>query len=150
MRLTSPVFEDATPIPSRFTCDGFDVSPPLSISTPPAGTASFVLLVDDPDAPDPRAPKMVWDHWVMWNIDPETREIREGSVPTGAVQGRNSWGRNDYGGPCPPVGTHRYRFMLYALDTLLDLPSTTTKAVVQDALAGHVIEQVTLVGTYHG
>lgn len=149
MRLSSSAFLHNMPIPSRYTCDGFDVNPPLQINDIPPGTRSLVLFVDDPDAPDPEAPKMVWDHWVVWNIDPATREIGEGSVPAGAVQGKNSWGRNSYGGPCPPIGTHRYFFKLFALDTTLTLTPAATKADVEAAFAGHVIDQTELIGTYH-
>lgn len=148
MRLSSPAFRHNTLMPSRYTCQGFDVNPPLRISDVPPETDSLVLIVDDPDAPDPKAPTMVWDHWVMWNIDPNTETIPEDSVPPGAVQGRNSWGRNDYGGPCPPIGTHRYFFKLYALDTTLDLPETATKADVEQAMEGHILDEAVLIGTY--
>ncbi len=148
MRLSSPAFRHNTLMPSRYTCQGFDVNPPLRISDVPPGTKSLVLIMDDPDAPDPKAPKMVWDHWVVWNIDPSTEEIPEDSVPPGAMQGRNSWGRNDYGGPCPPIGTHRYFFKLYALDSTLDLPSTATKADVEQAMEGHILDEANLIGTY--
>jgi len=148
MHLSSSAFQHNTLIPSRYTCDGSDVNPPLQISGVPPGTASLVLLVDDPDAPDPKAPKMVWDHWVVWNIDPATSDIGEGSVPAGAIQGSNSWGRNDYGGPCPPIGTHRYFFKLFALDTTVSLAPSATKTDVEVAIAGHVIGQTELIGTY--
>jgi hypothetical protein len=92
---------------------------------------------------------MVWDHWVVWGIDPEVRDIAEGSVPEGGVQGRNSWGRNDYGGPCPPVGTHRYFFKLYALDIDLDMPTNSTKSAVEMAMQGYIIDQAEVIGTYH-
>jgi Raf kinase inhibitor-like YbhB/YbcL family protein len=147
MQISSPAFDSA--MPSRFTCDGFDVSPPLTFSGVPSNAASLVLIVDDPDAPDPAAPKMVWDHWVVWNIDPATRDVAEGRAPDGAVQGKNSWGRNDYGGPCPPIGTHRYFFKLYALDVQLDLPSDATKSTVEKAMQGHVLTEAELIGTYH-
>lgn len=148
MHLSSPAFEHNALMPSRFTCDGFDVSPPLLIGDAPADTVSFVLLVDDPDAPDPAAPKMVWDHWVLWNIDPATSEIAEGSIPSGAVQGTNSWGRTDYGGPCPPIGIHRYFFKLIALDTTLSLAPSATKADVEASIEGHVLARTELIGTY--
>ncbi len=146
MQISSPAFDGS--MPSRFTCDGLDVSPPLTFSNVPSGTASLVLIVDDPDAPDPAAPKMVWDHWVVWNIDPTTREVAEDSTPDGGVQGTNSWGRNDYGGPCPPIGTHRYFFKLYALDVLLDLPADSTKKAVEAAMQGHVVDSAEMIGTY--
>jgi Raf kinase inhibitor-like YbhB/YbcL family protein len=147
MQISSPAFDDA--MPSRFTCDGFDVSPPLSMSEVPSGAVSLVLIVDDPDAPDPAAPKMVWDHWVVWGIDPGVRDVPEGTVPEGGTQGRNSWGRNDYGGPCPPVGTHRYFFKLYALDVALSMSTDSTKKSVEMAIQGHILDDAELIGTYH-
>jgi hypothetical protein len=110
---------------------------------------SLVLIVDDPDAPDPSAPKMVWDHWVVWGIDPGVRDVPEGTVPEGGTQGRNSWGRNDYGGPCPPVGTHRYFFKLYALDVALSMSTDSTKKSVEMAIQGHILDDAELIGTYH-
>lgn len=148
MRLSSPAFPHNTQIPSLYTCDGSDTSPPLEIHDVPRGTESLVLFVDDPDAPDPQAPRMVWDHWVLWNIDPAITEIAEDSVPAGAVQGTNSWGRTDYGGPCPPIGTHRYFFKLFALDTVISLAPSATKAEVEAAIDGHLIGQTELIGTY--
>lgn len=148
MRLSSPAFPHNTQIPSLYTCDGSDTSPPLEIHDVPGGTESLVLFVDDPDAPDPQAPRMVWDHWVLWNIDPAITEIAEDSVPAGAVQGTNSWGRTDYGGPCPPIGTHRYFFKLFALDTVISLAPSATKAEVEAAIDGHLIGQTELIGTY--
>ena len=148
MQITSSAFADHTPIPGRYTCEGEDVNPPLSIAGVPSGAASLVLLVDDPDAPNPAAPQVVWEHWVMWNISPDTSSIAAGSVPAGAVQGTNSWGRTDYGGPCPPIGTHRYFFKLYALDTALALGTTSIKADVETAMQGHVLAEAQLVGLY--
>ena len=147
MQISSPAFDDA--MPSKFTCDGFDVSPPLSISGVPSTAVSLALIVDDPDAPDPAAPKMVWDHWVVWNIDPDVRDVPEGAAPGGGVEGKNSWGRNDYGGPCPPVGTHRYFFKLYALDVALGLPTDSSKMDVEMAMRGHVVDEAEMIGTYH-
>jgi len=147
MQISSSGFTDA--MPSRFTCDGFDVSPPLSVSGVPPAAVSLVLIVDDPDAPDPAAPKMVWDHWVVWGIDPAVRDIPEGTVPQAGVQGRNSWGRNDYGGPCPPTGTHRYFFKLYALDVALSLSKDSSKRDVEMAMQGHIIDEAETIGTYH-
>jgi Raf kinase inhibitor-like YbhB/YbcL family protein len=141
--LTSPAFENGQPIPPRFTADGADVSPPLEISGIPEGTASLALIMDDPDAP-----MGTWVHWVVWNIPPGTRRIEEGRLPAGAVQGRNSWGRNAYGGPAPPSGTHRYYFKLYALDSDFDLPAVTDKAALLAAMEGHVLGQAQLMGTY--
>ena len=150
MQITSPAFADNTPIPDRFTCQGDDINPPLDIAGVPEGTKSLVLIVDDPDAPDPAAPKMVWEHWVMWNIPPTTSAVGAGMVPAGAVQGTNSWSRTDYGGPCPPIGTHRYFFKLYALDTTLALGTTSIKADIETAMQGHVLAQGQLLGLYGG
>ena len=143
MSMSSPAFAAGHPIPQRFTINGPDVSPPLQIAGAPAGTKSFVLIVDDPDAP-----MGTWVHWVVWNIPAGTREIPEGKLPAGAVQGRNSWGRASYGGPAPPSGTHRYFFKLYALDTELDLPPSAGKADVLKAIEGHVLARAELMGTY--
>ncbi len=150
MQITSSAFADNTPIPDLYTCKGKDLSPPLDISGVPAGAMSLVLVVTDPDAPDPAAPKVVWEHWLMWNIAPDTSSIEAGSVPAGAVQGTNSWGRADYGGPCPPIGTHRYFFKLYALDTTLALGTSSIKADVETAMQGHILAEVELVGLYGG
>ncbi len=127
----------------RYTCEGDDVAPPLTVSGVPEAK-SLVLLVDDPDAPDPAAPKMVWDHWVLFNIPAGTTKI---TAETG-VQGINSWGRNDYGGPCPPIGKHRYFFKLYALDTVLELASSVDKLAVELAMEGHIIAKAELIGLY--
>ncbi len=150
MQITSAAFVDSTPIPDRYTCQGEDINPPLEITGVPVGTESLVLIVDDPDAPDPAAPKVVWEHWVLWNIAPNTSAIGAGMVPAGSIQGTNSWGRTDYGGPCPPIGTHRYFFKLYALDTTLALGTTSIKADVETAMQGHVLTQAQLLGLYGG
>jgi hypothetical protein len=142
LKLTSPVFQDGGSIPSRFTCQGEDVSPPLKIDDIPEGSKSLVLIMDDPDAPAD-----TWDHWLVWNIPP-ARKIEENSVPKGAVQGRNSWGRSSYGGPCPPSGTHRYVFKLYALDTTLTLGEDARKGDVEKAMEGHILAQTSLTGLY--
>ncbi|HEX9079163.1 MAG TPA: YbhB/YbcL family Raf kinase inhibitor-like protein [Desulfuromonadaceae bacterium] len=141
--LTSPAFSGGGAIPAAYTCDGGDASPPLVIGPVPAGTRSLALVMDDPDAP-----VGTWVHWVLWNIPPEAREIRENGVPSGASQGRNSWYRVGYGGPCPPSGTHRYFFRLYALDTLLNLGAATTKAELERAMEGHLLGRGELMGTY--
>ena len=148
MQLTSPAFVHNAPLPDLYTCNGNDTNPPLRISEVPDRTRSLALIVDDPDAPDPAAPKVVWEHWVMWNIPPSTLVIEPGEVPAGAVQGTNSWGRTDYGGPCPPVGTHRYFFKLYALDTSLALGTTAIKADVEAAMQGHILTRSELIGLY--
>ena len=123
MSITSPVFRHESAIPQRYTCEGDDVSPPLVFDGVPTAAASLALIVEDPDAPDPAAPKRVWVHWVMYNLPPATKELRESvrttDLPTGARAGKNDWSKAGYGGPCPPIGRHRYFFKLYALDTEL-------------------------------
>ena len=149
--LTSPAFADAGTIPKQYTCEGADISPPLTWSNAPSGTKSFALIVDDPDAPDPRAPKMTWVHWVLQNIPADAHGLAEDAgqhgLPAGAVQGLNDWKRPGYGGPCPPIGQHRYVMKLYALDTTLpgDRP---TKAQLLEAMQGHILAQAQLIGTY--
>ncbi len=146
--LTSPAFDHGKPIPRKYTCKGKDISPPLEWKNPPEGTRSFALIVDDPDAP-----MGTWDHWVLYNIPAEKRSLPEGmptdsKLPDGSRNGKNSWHRLGYGGPCPPSGTHRYFFRLYALDTTLDLPSGAGKKEVLRAMEGHVLAQAELMGTY--
>jgi Raf kinase inhibitor-like YbhB/YbcL family protein len=148
MQITSSAFKDNTPIPDLYTCAGDDINPPLDISGVPPNALSLVLIVDDPDAPDPSAPKVVWEHWIVWNVAPDTMSIPAGYLPAESVQGTNSWGRTDYGGPCPPIGTHRYFFKLYALDKTLALATTSIKADVEAAMQGHVLAQAELVGLY--
>lgn len=143
LTVTSAAFAEGAAIAAKYTCDGADVSPPLAIGTTPAGTRSLALIMDDPDAP-----VGIWVHWVVWNIPALTREIPENSIPAGAKKGRNSWDRNSYGGPCPPSGTHRYFFKLYALDTTLTLATTATKADLERAMQGHVLASGQLMGTY--
>ncbi len=147
--LTSTVFGNGNPIPIRYTCQGENVSPPLQLTNAPAGTKSFALIMEDPDAPDPEAPKLVWDHWVVWNIPASVSEIRDNEVPAGAVVGQNTRGNNAYGGPCPPIGTHRYFFKAYALDTTLTLPPTTDKHQLLAAIKDHTLAAAELMGTYH-
>ena len=149
MQITSSAFADNTPILESHI-HNVNLSPPLDIGGVPAGAMSLVLVVTDPDAPDPAAPKVVWEHWLMWNIAPDTSSIEAGRVPAGAVQGTNSWGRTDYGGPCPPIGTHRYFFKLYALDTTLALGTSSIKADVETAMQGRILAEVELVGLYGG
>ncbi len=143
MKLTSSVFENKDLIPSKYTCDGEDVNPPLNISDIPEKTKSLVLIVDDPDAPSG-----TWDHWIVWNILPSVSKIEENSVPEGAVQGMNDFGKQSYGGPCPPSGTHNYHFKLYALDTKLEIESSSKKEEVKEAMEGHILEQAELIGKY--
>lgn len=151
--LKSDAFQDGDPIPRRFTCEGADRSPPLSWDQLPPGTESLVLIVDDPDAPDPAAPRMVWDHWVLYNLPPTCSGLTDGAsdqgLPEGTGEGINSWGRTGYGGPCPPVGRHRYFHRLYALDTRL--PSelgTPTKDDLLLAMEEHILAHAELVGTF--
>ena len=143
MQIRSPAFVMNGYIPARYTCDGTDVNPPLEFADVPAGTKSLALIVDDPDAP-----VGMWVHWVVWNIDPATREIAEDSVPSGAGQGKNDWKRNNYGGPCPPSGVHRYFFKLYAMDVKLNLGSGATKAELEKAMQGHILANSELIGLF--
>ncbi|MDX8402550.1 MAG: YbhB/YbcL family Raf kinase inhibitor-like protein [Mariprofundaceae bacterium] len=152
MQIESSAFGPMGEIPSRHTCDGEDVSPPLAWSGIPAGAKSLVLIVDDPDAPDPAAPKMTWAHWLLYNLPPDSTGLPEAvpdsALPAGTLQGRNDWQRTGYGGPCPPIGRHRYFFRLYALDCMLpDLSRPDRKALLR-AVEGHVLDQAELIGTY--
>ena len=152
MIITSKAFADGGEIPIKYTGDGKDISPPLSWEGLPEGTKSLVLIVDDPDAPDPKAPKMTWVHWVLINIPPDTKELPEGmsskKLPPGTGEGMNDWNRTGYGGPAPPVGRHRYFHKLYALDITLEGLGTPSKAKVVDAMQGHILAEASLVGTY--
>jgi Raf kinase inhibitor-like YbhB/YbcL family protein len=152
LSLTSPAFASGDSIPGRYTCDGEDVSPPLGWSDVPAGTKSLVLIVDDPDAPDPAAPQRTWVHWVLYDLPPTSRGLAAGvqraDLPEGTREGRNDWGRTGYGGPCPPVGRHRYFHKLFALDAELGDLGIPSKGRVEEALEGHVLERAELVGTY--
>jgi Raf kinase inhibitor-like YbhB/YbcL family protein len=150
MELTSTAFAPMGEIPRRHSCEGEDVAPPLSWRGAPAAARSLVLIVDDPDAPDPAAPKRTWVHWVLVDIPPAASELPEGGhpLPAGTREGLNDWNRRGYGGPCPPVGRHRYFFKLYALDTTLSALQHPTKAMVEQAMKGHVLAQTELVGTY--
>lgn len=150
--LTSPAFNHEGAIPKLYTCQGKDISPALAWSGLPEGTRSLALIVDDPDAPDPKAPKMTWVHWVLYNIPPETTGLAEAiaptALPTGTRQGKNDWKRVGYGGPCPPIGRHRYFHKLYALDAVLPDLKSPTKAELEKAMAGHVLGKAELMGTY--
>ena len=146
--LTSIAFAAQASVPRDYTCDGNDTSPPLSWTNPPQGTQTFALICDDPDAPG-----ATWVHWVLFNIPGATRSIpanipAQDRLPDGSLHGRNSWGRLEYGGPCPPSGTHRYFFKLYALDTKLPLGAGAPKDDVVSTMQRHVLAQVELVGTY--
>ncbi len=152
LKITSSAFQPGGAIPSKYTCEGQDVSPPLAWSGVPSNTKSFALIVDDPDAPDPAKPQRVYVHWVVYNTPPTATSLPENAskkgLPKGAVQGKNDWGKAEYGGPCPPIGRHRYFFKLYALDIELTGLSSPTKADVERAVKGHVVDSGELVGTY--
>jgi Raf kinase inhibitor-like YbhB/YbcL family protein len=148
MKLTSPAFAPNDLIPPQYTCDGQDISPPLNWDEPPAPTKSLVLICDDPDAP-----RKTWVHWVVYNLPPETRSLPKNvpagnSLSGGGLQGITDFRTVAYGGPCPPGGTHRYFFKLYALDKVLDLPAGATKAQVEAAMQGHILAQAELIGRY--
>ena len=142
MKITSSAFQEGGNIPSKFTCDGADSSPPLQIAEIPSGAKSLALIVDDPDAPSG-----LFTHWMVWNISPQTNTIAEGSTPKG-VHGTNDFGKSGYGGPCPPSGTHRYYFRIFALDSELNLPPATKRSQLAAAMKGHVVAQGELMGRY--
>lgn len=150
LKITSSAFVEGTEIPVRFTCEGEDLSPQLAWEGAPEGTKSFALIVDDPDAPDPKAPKMTWVHWVMYDLPVGVRSIDEGAgtFPEGTRHGLNDWKRTGYGGPCPPIGRHRYFHKLYALDSLLGDLNSPTKDQLLAAMKGHVLAEAVLMGTY--
>jgi Raf kinase inhibitor-like YbhB/YbcL family protein len=152
LTLTSASFQHERTIPMRHTCDGDDVSPQLLWTGVPANTQSLALIVDDPDAPDPQAPKMTWVHWVLYNIPPHATELAEGvnatMLPAGTLQGLNDWRHTGYGGPCPPIGRHRYFLKLFALDTELPDLKTPNKGALEKAMQGHVLAQADLIGLY--
>lgn len=151
MELKSPAFEAMGVIPRRHTCEGDDVSPPLQWSDPPVGTRGFALIVDDPDAPDPAKPERVYVHWVLYDIPAGVRLLPDNAdraLPEGTRRGKNDWNRADYGGPCPPIGRHRYFHKLYALDKVLGDLGTPTKAELEAAMKGHALAQAELIGTY--
>lgn len=143
LRISSTAFVQNGPIPQRYTCDGADVSPPLVIENVSSAAKSLALIVDDPDAPG-----RTWVHWVVWNIGIGAKQIEENTLPAGAQEGMSDFRKCGYGGPCPPSGTHRYFFKLYALDTVLDLGQNTSKATLELAMKGHVLGQAELVGVY--
>jgi hypothetical protein len=142
-KLSSPVFKHNGSIPKKYTCQGEDISPPLKIANIPDKTKSLVLIVDDPDAP-----VGTWIHWLAWDIDPKITNIEEDSTPKGATIGKNSWGKNEYGGPCPPKGEHRYFFKLYALDKTLNINSRKKKSYLEKAIKDHIIVKTELMGKY--
>jgi len=150
--LTSSAFAHNGPIPKLYTCQGKDISPALAWSGLPAKTKSLALIVDDPDAPDPAKPKMTWVHWVLYDIPPSATGLEEAvapaALPAGTREGLNDWNRTGYGGPCPPIGRHRYFHKLYALDTVLPDLNRPTKAALETAMQGHVLAMFELMGTY--
>ena len=152
LRIYSLAFTDGGEIPSQHTCEGDDIAPPLSWDGIPADARSLDLIVDDPDAPDPAAPQMTWVHWVVYNLPPDSSGLPEGSttsdLPAGTAEGINDWKHRGYGGPCPPVGRHRYFHKLYALDTVLEGLNEPTKAQVESAMQGHVLAKAELLGRY--
>jgi Raf kinase inhibitor-like YbhB/YbcL family protein len=152
LTITSTAFAAEGAIPSLYTCEGKDISPPLAWSGAPAATKTFALIVDDPDAPDPAAPKMTWVHWVLYDIASAAGGLPEAvqttALPPGTHEGVNDWGRTGYGGPCPPTGRHRYFHKLYALDTVLPALKRPNKAALEKAMQGHILAQAILIGTY--
>ena len=152
LKLVSPAFAANGSIPAKYTCEGADISPALEWSGAPSGTKSLALIVDDPDAPDPAKPQRVYVHWVVYNVPANTTELPENAatswLPSGTAQGSNDWGKQTYGGPCPPIGRHRYFFKLYALDTELKGLSNPTKSQLERAMQGHIVGNAELIGTY--
>jgi hypothetical protein len=152
IQLKSASFENQKNMDRKFTCDGENISPQLAWSDLPEGTKSIVLIVDDPDAPDPAKPKMTWVHWVLYNIPTSARALPEGikttDLPQGTLEGTNNWGKTGYGGPCPPIGTHRYFHKLFALDVVLPDLNHPTKAKLEKAMEGHVLAKAELIGLY--
>lgn len=142
LTLKSPSFEREESIPEKYTCDGKNLSPPLEIKGVPEEAGSLALVLDDPDAPG-----QIFDHWVLWNIDPEVCKIEEGKSPE-CVKGKNDFGKLEYGGPCPPSGTHRYRFKLYALESKIDLPPGSSKEELEEEIEGRTLDKTKLVGFY--
>jgi len=152
MSLKSPAFPRGGAVPKMYTCQGGNISPPLHWSGVPSSAKSLVLIVDDPDAPDPKAPKITWVHWVLYNMPAKDGGLppaaKSKDLPPGTEEARNGWGRTGYGGPCPPIGRHRYFFKLYALDTKLDGLTNPDKDAVVKAMQGHIVEKTELIGTY--
>ncbi len=150
LSIGSTAFPPGGEIPSAYTCEGKDASPPLAFSGVPAGARSLALVVDDPDAPDPKAPRTTWVHWVLYDLPPSAAGLAEAvkQLPAGAREGLNDWKRTGWGGPCPPIGRHRYFFKLYALDAVLGDLGKPTKAKLEAAMKGHVLAQAELMGTY--
>ena len=152
LKISTSAFEHNETIPVQYTCDGKDISPPLSWSNVPDEAKSLALIVDDPDAPDPNAPKMTYVHWVLYNLPPYEsglpEDVKKNDLPEGTLEGTNDWKRTGYGGPCPPIGRHRYFFKLYALDSVLEGLQKPTKAELEQAMQGHIIDSAEMIGTY--
>lgn len=150
LTITSPAFNNNQLIPAHFTCEGQNTSPPLAFSGVPEGTKSLVLIVDDPDAPDPAAPKMTWVHWLLYNLPPDTSCLTEAAadLPAAALWGINDFKRTSYGGPCPPIGRHRYHFKLYALDIMLPNLNHPDKDALLQAMQSHILANAQLIGLY--
>jgi len=150
LTITSTAFAHHGAIPKHYTCDGPDTSPPLAWSGVPANAKSLVLIVDDPDAPDPAAPQRTWVHWLLYNLPAASPGLAEGvtTLPAGTLEGINDWNRTGYGGPCPPIGRHRYFFKLYALDVVLPNLNQPNKAALEKAMQGHILTQAELIGLY--
>jgi Raf kinase inhibitor-like YbhB/YbcL family protein len=148
LKITSPAFAQDGDIPKKYTCEGENISPPLAFANVPAGAKSLALIVDDPDAPDPAAPKRVWTHWVIFNLPATTKELSEAAkLPESGAEGLNDWNRTGYSGPCPPIGKHRYFHKLYALDAVLSV-QRPTKSALEAAMKGHIVGKAELVGRY--
>lgn len=143
MKITSPVFNDSAPIPAKYTCDGGDIIPPLKFEEIPNEAKSLAIICQDPDSPSGD-----FVHWIIFDIDPQTLEIKEGEVPTGAIEGTNDFGNSNYGGPCPGSGSHRYVFKLYALNQKLGLNPQATKAEFRKSLEGHTMAEAEVFGAY--
>ena len=150
MAITSSAFAENESIPKRYTCEGLNISPPLSWSNLPSGTRSLALIVDDPDAPDPAAPRTIWVHWLLYNLPVNSSGLPESvqSLPPGTLEGRNDWQRTGYGGPCPPIGRHRYVHTLYALDRVLEDLQKPDRKTLEQAMAGHILARAQLIATY--
>ncbi len=152
MQLTSSSFTNEKDMAQKFTCDGDDISPALEWSAVPQGTQSLALIVDDPDAPDPANPRMTWVHWILYNIPATVSSLAEGvddnDLPAGVLQGLNDWNKTGYGGPCPPIGKHRYFHKLYALDIILPDLERPTKAKLEEAMEGHILDKAEMIGLY--
>jgi Raf kinase inhibitor-like YbhB/YbcL family protein len=152
MTLTSTAFKHGGEIPAKYTCDGEDISPPLSWSDVPPTALSLALIVEDPDAPDPAAPQRIWTHWVLYDMPPDTdgleEDVTSSELPPGTREGLNDWHRTGYGGPCPPIGRHRYFFKLYALKTVLPDLGKPNRARLLLEMEGEIIEQTELIGLY--